>query len=66
MHNSKGQEYEIYTIVKGMETFYRQHTVPVTSCSEVKYVLICTITYSYKDYMRNESVACANVLGLTS
>ena len=25
--------------MKGRETFYRRHTVPVTSCSEVKYVL---------------------------
>ena len=38
-HDPKGQENKIYTIVKGRETFYRRHTVPVTSCSEVKYVL---------------------------
>ena len=38
-HDPKGQAYKIYTIVKGRETFYRRHTVPVTSCSEVKYVL---------------------------
>ena len=38
-HDSKGQENKIYTIVKGRETFYRRHTVPITSCSEVKYVL---------------------------
>ena len=25
--------------MKGRETFYRRHTVPVTNCSEVKYVL---------------------------
>ena len=36
-HDPKGQENKIYTIVKGRETFYRRHTVPVTSCSEVKY-----------------------------
>ena len=36
-HDTKGQE-KIYTIGKGMETFYRRHTVPVTSCSEFKYV----------------------------
>ena len=35
----KGQENKIYTIVKGRETFYRRHTVAVTSCSEVKYAL---------------------------
>ena len=38
-HDPKGQENKIYTIVKVWETFYRRHTVPVTSCSEVKYVL---------------------------
>ena len=38
-HDPKGQENKIYTIVRGRETFYRRHTVPVTSCSEVKYVL---------------------------
>ena len=38
-HDPKGQETKIYTLVKGRETFYRRHTVPVTSCSEVKYVL---------------------------
>ena len=38
-HDPKGQENKIYTIVKGRETFYRRHTVPLTSCSAVKYVL---------------------------
>ena len=38
-HDPKGLENKIYTIVKDRETFYRRHTVPVTSCSEVKYVL---------------------------
>ena len=28
-----------YTIVKGRETFYRRDKVPITRCSEVKYVL---------------------------
>ena len=27
--DSKGQEHKIYTIVKGRETFYLRHTVPV-------------------------------------
>ena len=36
-HDPKGQE-KIYTIGKVRETFYRRHTVPVTSCSEFKYV----------------------------
>ena len=38
-HDPKGQENKIYTIVKDTETFYRRHTVPITSCSEIKYVL---------------------------
>ena len=38
-HDSNGQENKIYTILKGRETFYRRHAVPITSCSEVKYVL---------------------------
>ena len=42
-HDPKGQEYKKYTIVKGRETFYCRHTVPVTSCSEVKYVQWTTV-----------------------
>ena len=38
-HAPKGQDNKKYTIVKGMETFYHRHKVPITSCSEVKYVL---------------------------
>ena len=38
-HDPKGQGNKIYTIVKGRETFHRRHTVPINSCSEVKYVL---------------------------
>ena len=38
-HDPKGHENKIYTIWKDRETFYHRHTVPITSCSEVKYVL---------------------------
>ena len=38
-HDPKGQENKNYTIVKGMETLYHRHKVPITSWSEVKYVL---------------------------
>ena len=38
-YDSKGQENKIYSKVKGRETLYQRHTVQVTSCSEVKYVL---------------------------
>ena len=37
-HDPKGQENKIYTIVKDRDTFYRRHTVPMSSCSGVKYV----------------------------
>ena len=37
-YDPKAQENKIYTILKDRETLYRRHTVPVTSCSEVKYV----------------------------
>ena len=36
-HDPKGED-KINTIGKGKETFYRRHTVPITRCSEVKYV----------------------------
>ena len=35
----KGLENKIYTMMKGMGAFYSDHTVPITSCSEVQYVL---------------------------
>ena len=50
-HDSKGKENNIYTIVKGRETFYRCHTVPVTSCREVKYVLK-RVSFGSKDCTR--------------
>ena len=39
IYDPKGQENLIHNRVKGRETFYRRHTVIVTSCSTVKYVL---------------------------
>ena len=39
-HDPKGQDNKIYTIMKGRETFYRRHIVPVTICSEVKYMFL--------------------------
>ena len=50
-HDPKGQENKIYTNVKGRETFYRRHTVPVTSCSEVKYVLK-RVSFGSKDCIK--------------
>ena len=43
-HDHKGQENKTYTIVKSRETFYRRHTVPITLCSEVKYVKVFVIS----------------------
>ena len=64
-HDSKGQENKIYTIVKGRETFYRRHTVPVTSCSEVKYVLK-RVFFRSKDWTKELKPECAYFLGQTS
>ena len=61
-HDPKGQENEIYTIVKGRETFYRRHTVPITSCSEVKYVLkrlFLVFPLSLNVITGNETTSCA-------
>ena len=57
-HDPKEQENKIYTIVKGRETFYRRHTVPVTSCSEVKYVLK-RVSFGSKDCTKELKLECA-------
>ena len=64
-HDPKGQENTIYTIVKGRETFYRRHTVPVTSCSQVKYVLKM-VSFGSKDCTKEMKLECAYFLGQTS
>ena len=64
-HDPKGQENKIYTIVKGSETFYRRHTFPVTSCSEVKYVLK-RVSFGSKDCTKELKLECAYFLGQTS
>ena len=61
-HNPKGQENKIYTIGKGMETFYCRHTVPVTSCSEFKYVLK-GVFFGSKDCVNELKLECAYFLG---
>ena len=66
-NDSKGQENKIYTIVKGRETLYRSHTVPVTSCSEVKYVLKM-VSFGSKECIRDlkPESQCVYFLGQTS
>ena len=61
-HDPKGQENKIYTIVKGRETFYRRHTVPVTSCSEVKYVLK-RVSFGSKECTKELKLEFAYFLG---
>ena len=51
--------------MKGRETFYRRHTVPVTSCSEVKYV-IKRVSFGNKDCIIELKLECAYLLGQTS
>ena len=64
-HDPKGQENKFYTIVKGRETFFRRHTVPVTSCSEVKYVLK-RVSFGSKDCTKELKLEYAYFLGQTS
>ena len=61
----KGQENKIYTEVNGRETFYNRHTVPVTSCSEVKYVLK-RVAFGSKDCTKELKLECAYFLGQLS
>ena len=61
----KGQENNIYTIVKGRETFYRRHTVPVISWNEVKYVLK-RVSFGSKDCTKELKLECAYFMGQTS
>ena len=64
-HDRKGQENKIYTIVKGMETFYRRYKVPITSCSEVKFVLK-KLSFGSKECTKELKIECANYFGQTS
>ena len=58
----KDKKIKIYTIVKGRETFYRRNTVPVTSCSEVKFGLK-RISLGSKDCTKELKLECAYFLG---
>ena len=64
-HDPKGQENKIYTIMKGRETLYRRHTVPVISCSEVKYVLK-RVSLGSKDCTKELKLECAYFICQTS
>ena len=64
-HDPKGQENKIHTILKGRKTFYRRHTVPVTSCSEVKYVLK-RVSFGSKECTKELKLECAYFLGQTN
>ena len=61
----KDKKNKIYIIVKGRETFYRRHTVPVASCSKVKYVLKM-VSFGSKDCIEELKLECAYFLGQTS
>ena len=61
-HDPKGQENKIYTVVKDRETFYRRHTVPVTSCSDVKYVLK-RVSFGNKECIKELKLECTYFLG---
>ena len=57
-HDPKGQENKICAIVKGRRIFYRRHTVPITSCSEIKYVLKKVILWKQRMHRRTETRVC--------
>ena len=57
-HDPKGQENKIYTIVKGRETFYRRHTVPVS----LQWVVPSILTHSVMN-LANESQKAVNHVG---
>ena len=59
-HDPKGQEDKIYTIIMGRETFDRRHTVPVSSCSEVKYVLK-RVSLGSQDCTKELKLKCAYI-----
>ena len=60
-HDPKRQENKIYTLVNGRETFYRRHTVPVTGCSEVKYILK-RVSFGSKKCIKELKLECAYFL----
>ena len=68
IQDPKGQENKFYTIVKGRETFYRRHTVPATSCSEINFALYscssCIKDNQQKDTILNEN--CYNERNLSA
>ena len=51
--------------MKDRETFYRRHAVPITSCSEVKYVLK-SVSFGSKDCTKELKLECAYFLSQTS
>ena len=59
-HDPKGQENKNYTIVKGSEMFYCRHTIQVTSCSEVKYVLK-RVPFGSKDCTKELELECVYI-----
>ena len=54
----KRPENKIYTLLKGREMFDRHHTAPITSCSEVKYVLKNVILWKQRLYQGTETNVC--------
>ena len=64
-HDPKGQLNTIYTIMKSRKTFYRRHTVPITSCSEVN-MFLKKLSFRNTDCTKEMKLESANFLGQTS
>ena len=48
INDTKELENKIYTMMKGRETLYGDHTVPITSCSEVHWIYTRVILWKQR------------------
>ena len=66
LNDPKGLENNIYTMMKGRETIYDDHPVPITSCSEVKFSFK-RLSFGSKDYITEQkTVESTSFLGQNS
>ena len=68
IYDSKGQENKIYTTEKDMETFYRRHTVPVTSSrkSAMSLMSLKRLSFGNKNASKKWKCRVCSFLGQTS
>ena len=65
INDPEGLENKIYTMTKGRETFYGDHTVPITSYGKVQHVQ--ALSFGSKDYTKElKTVEYTSFLAQTS